>query len=124
MRSFKNNNMKKLYTYLVAFVFFSGCTLHSVVAIDAGKQFVLGGGQTGLFRVEAENVGKTSVQIFQRVGLGEQKIMATLAAGQKGTVVFSNGSSAILLNQGNEQANVKVKVTGKTNLGMRYEKNR
>ncbi|MCB2407796.1 hypothetical protein [Hymenobacter lucidus] len=96
--------------------------LHSDLLIEPGKQFVLGGGQPGSFRVAARNVGKVAVEFKERPRGGGSFGRATLQPGQTATLRYLPGSSAVLLNSSAQLANVKLHVTGETSgLGMNYE---
>ncbi|RSK29549.1 hypothetical protein [Hymenobacter metallilatus] len=106
---------------LVATACWAGIT--SNLFIEPGKQFALGGGQLGGFRVEARNVGKVPIEIKERPRGGGIFGKATLAPGARGTIRFMAGSTALLLNPSAQQANVYLKVTGDTNLSMTYEPN-
>ena len=105
------------------FLLVSACWggITSGLLIEPGKQFVLGGGQLGGFRVQAHNVGKVSVEIKERPRGGGIFGKVTLAPGERGTLRFMAGSTALLLNPSAEQAKVDLKITGDTNLGMVYE---
>ncbi|SNC65856.1 Uncharacterized membrane protein YphA, DoxX/SURF4 family [Hymenobacter gelipurpurascens] len=98
-----------------------GGNLHSNLFIEPGKQFVLGGGQRGAFRVAAHNIGKVPVEFKERPAGGGIFGKATLAPGQKATLKFMAGSTAVLLNPSGQQANLDLTVTGDTNLRMDYE---
>ncbi|UOQ70303.1 hypothetical protein [Hymenobacter cellulosilyticus] len=99
-------------------------SLNSDLFIQPGKQFALGGGQPGAFRVVARNVGKVAVEFKERPRGGGIFGRATLQPGQAATLRYMAGSTAVLLN-GSAQttANVKLRVTGDTNLRMNYEPN-
>ncbi|TGE29109.1 hypothetical protein [Hymenobacter metallicola] len=104
---------------------FSLCwaSLNSDLFIQPGKQFVLGGGQPGAFRVAARNVGKVAVEFKERPRGGGIFGRATLQPGQAATLRYMAGSTAVLLNGSAQTANVKLRVTGDTNLRMNYEPN-
>jgi hypothetical protein len=106
---------------LLATACWAGIT--SGLLIEPGKQFALGGGQLGGFKVEAHNVGKVSVEIKERPRGGGIFGKTTLAPGARGTLRFMAGSTALLLNPSAEQAKVNLKITGDTNLSMGYEPN-
>jgi hypothetical protein len=96
--------------------------LTSDLLIEPGKQFVLGGGQPGAFRVEARNVGKVPVEVKERPRGGGIFTKNTLAPGARGTLRFMAGSTAVLLNPSAVQARLHLKVTGDTrSLSMTYE---
>lgn len=97
--------------------------LHSDLFIEPGKQFVLGGGQPGAFKVEARNVGKVPVEFKERPQGGGIFGRTTLAPGQRATLRFLAGSSALLLNPSAQTANLSLHVTGDTRLSMGYEPN-
>ncbi|MCB2379119.1 hypothetical protein LGH70_16075 [Hymenobacter sp. BT635] len=96
--------------------------IKSDLLIEPGKQFVLGGGQPGAFRVAARNVGKVAVEFKERPRNGGIFGKATLQPGQSATLRYMAGSSAVLLNPSAQRANVNLHVTGDTNnLSMNYE---
>ncbi|GAB3291059.1 hypothetical protein [Hymenobacter tenuis] len=97
--------------------------IHSQLLIEPGKQFVLGGGQPGAFKVEARNMGKVPVEFKERPRGGGIFGRTTLAPGQQATLRFMAGSSALLLNPSAQQAELKLHVTGDTRLSMGYEPN-
>lgn len=101
----------------------TGCdTINSRLSIKPQNSFVLGGGQKGPFTVEAENVGPVEVAIASRAADGTATPMGVLAPGVSETVRFPQGAAAVLTNtSGAEEARVAVRVTGDTDLGMRYE---
>lgn len=99
-------------------------SLTSDLFIEPGKQFVLGGGQPGAFKVVARNVGKVPVEIRERPRGGGIFTKTTLAPGAGGTLRFMAGSTALLLNPSKVQAHLSLKVTGDTRaLSMTYEPN-
>ncbi|UOQ76781.1 hypothetical protein MUN84_20095 [Hymenobacter sp. 5516J-16] len=61
--------------------------LTSDLFIEAGKQFVLGGGQPGAFKVEARNVGKVPIEIKERPRGGGIFTKTTLAPGARAPCV-------------------------------------
>ncbi|WP_310395806.1 DoxX family protein [Hymenobacter sp.] len=95
--------------------------VHSVLFIEPGKQFILGGGQRGAFRVVAKNIGTVPVEIRERPQGGGTFGKATLAPGQSGVLKFAAGSTAVLLNPSRVQANLDLIITGGRNLAMTYE---
>ncbi|NVO30058.1 hypothetical protein [Hymenobacter lapidiphilus] len=95
----------------------------SNLLIEPGKQFALGGGQLGSFKVEAHNVGNVPVDFKERPRDGGIFGKTTLAPGARGTLRFMAGSTALLLNPSDQQAKVDLKITGDTKLSMRYEVN-
>lgn len=96
-------------------------TIHSNLLIEPGKQFILGGDQPGAFRVSAKNVGSVPVEIRERPKGGGTFGKVTLEPGQSGTLKFAAGSTAVLLNPSATKANLKLTITGDTNLNMTYE---
>ncbi|MBD2766713.1 hypothetical protein IC235_02265 [Hymenobacter sp. BT664] len=96
--------------------------LHSDLSIEPGKQFLLGGGQRGAFKVVAKNKGKVAVEIKERPRAGGIFGKATLQPGQRGVIRFAAGSTAVLLNSSSTLANLDLTVTGDTGaLRMNYE---
>ncbi|QIL77762.1 DoxX family protein [Hymenobacter sp. HDW8] len=101
----------------------AGGSLKSDLLIEPGKQFALGGGQPGAFRVVARNTGTVSVEIKERPLGGGIFGKATLAPGQRAILRFLPGSTALLLNPSDKKARLDLHVTGDTNLSMGYEVN-
>ena len=98
--------------------------VHSDLYIEPGKQFVLGGGQRGAFKVAARNVGKVSVEVKERPASGALQSKATLKPGQSATLRFAAGSAAVLVNTTSTQANLDLSITGEPGLNMSTENNR
>ncbi len=97
-------------------------SLHSELFIEAGKLFVLGGGQAGAFTVAGKNVGTVPVEVQERPLSGPTATRGTLAPGQRARLTFAPGSAALLLNPSAENAHLSLDVTGSTRaLGMTYE---
>lgn len=97
--------------------------LHSDLLIRPGKQFALGGEQRGAFKVVARNVGQVAVEFKERPAGGGIFGKGTLKPGQRATLRFAAGSTALLLNPSANTANLKLVVSGDTNLRMGYEVN-
>jgi hypothetical protein len=108
---------------ILATACWAGGSLNSDLLIEPGKQFALGGGQPGAFRVVARNTGPVSVEIKERPRGGGIFGKATLAPGQRATLRFLPGSTALLLNPSDKKARLDLHVTGDTNLSMGYEAN-
>ncbi|MDO7877111.1 hypothetical protein Q5H93_20365 [Hymenobacter sp. ASUV-10] len=97
-------------------------TLHSHLLIDAGKQFLLGGGQPGAFTVQGRNVGPVPVAVREEPRTGPAIGRGTLAPGATARLKFAAGSTARLINLGTKQAVLELDVTGDTGqLRMTYE---
>jgi uncharacterized membrane protein YphA (DoxX/SURF4 family) len=92
----------------------SASHLHSDLTIAPGKQFVLGGGQRGAFKVLAKNKGTVPVEIKEKPRGGGIFGKATLKPGQQGVLRFAAGSGAVLLNPSAVPARLDLKVTGDT----------
>ncbi|MCC3153501.1 hypothetical protein Q3A66_11730 [Hymenobacter sp. BT770] len=95
--------------------------IHSDLTIEPGKQFILGGGQGGAFRVSAKNTGTVAVEIKERLRGGGIFGKTTLAPGQRGVLRFAAGSTAVLLNPSATNARLDLTITGDTDLRMDYE---
>lgn len=102
----------------------SGCgDINSRLYIQPQNSFVLGGGQKGPFTVEAENVGPVEVTIASRASDGVATALGVIAPGKSDTVKFPQGAAAVFGNPSmSQEARVEVRVTGDTDLGMRYER--
>ena len=86
--------------------------LRSDLTIEPGKQFALGGGQRGFFKVVAKNKGTVPVEIRERLIGGSLVNKATLRPGQSGVLRFAAGSAAVLLNSSAANARLDLTVTG------------
>lgn len=108
---------------LLAAVLAGGCSsINSNLNVAPGQQFVLGGGQAGGFTVDATNVGEGPVNLELRRTDGTSTALGTLAPGEQDTVSFPPGAAAVVVNQSSDAtARVRVRITGSTDLGMRYE---
>lgn len=96
--------------------------LHSHLLIDAGKQFLLGGGQPGAFTVRGQNVGPVPVDVREEPRSGPAIGRGTLAPGATARLKFAAGATARLINRGTKQAVLELDVTGDTGqLRMTYE---
>ncbi len=123
MRRMSSQLCASLTTSLVLALSLAGCgSINSGLRVEPRKQFVLGGGQAGAFKVEANNVGDVPVRISLRRDGGVTTDLGSLAPGQKETLSFPEGSAAVVANESdNRIARIDLRVTGDTDLGMRYE---
>jgi len=96
-------------------------SVHSDLFIEPGKQFILGGNQSGLFKVVARNKGAVPVTIKEQPRGGKLLSKAILAPGQRATLRFGAGSAAVLQNPSPQQANLDLLITGETGLRMDSE---
>ncbi len=97
--------------------------INSHLLIEAGKQFVLGGGQRGAFRVKGTNSGPVAVRVVERFAAGDTLSRGVLPPGGKADLTFTTGSAALIVNlSATRQAELDLRVTGATQaLGMTYE---
>ncbi len=96
--------------------------IESVTYIEAGKQFVLGGGQRGGFRVAAHNVGPVPVSLAERLADGAVQERGRLEPSQQAELACQDGSAVLVRNLGQRQARMHFQITGSASgLGMRYE---
>lgn len=97
--------------------------INSHLLIEAGKQFVLGGGQRGTFRVKGTNSGPVAVRVVERFAAGDTLSRGILRPGAKADLAFTTGSAALIVNTSNtQQAELDLRVSGDTRaLGMTYE---
>lgn len=93
--------------------------LHSDLTVQPGKQFELGGNQTGAFTVRVRNVGRVPVTILERRADGQQVTRGTFQPGDGQTVRFLAGSAALVANATAQSARLDLTVTGDTNLSMK-----
>lgn len=98
----------------------AGCALHSGLNIESGQSFALGENRHGAFRAAVENDGAMPVEVLARSDAGE-RVLGSLAPGEKANVRFADGETAIFVNRGAQKAHVDVDVRGDTNLSMAYE---
>ncbi|MBO0356536.1 hypothetical protein J0X19_01135 [Hymenobacter sp. BT186] len=99
-------------------------TVYSDLFIEPGQQFVLGGGQPGIFQVAARNVGQAAVEVRERAADGTVTNKGTLLPKQKTTLRFAAGSAAVLRNTTSTKANLNLRITGPTGLNMSTENTR
>ncbi|MEM7657105.1 MAG: hypothetical protein AAF399_13305 [Bacteroidota bacterium] len=99
----------------------SSCAIHSNLNIPAGQEFVLGGNGNGRFKVELNNTGQPEVEVLEDFASGKVVTIGKLAPNAKSKRRFSSGSAAILRNPTDQDALVKVRITGDLRLGMVYE---
>ncbi len=95
----------------------------SHLLIEPGKQFVLGGGQRGAFRVKGTNSGSVTVRVVERFAAGDTLGRGVLPPGAKADLTFTTGSAALIVNlSATRQAELDLRITGATGaLGMTYE---
>ena len=121
----KNLTLAALATLNLAFAQCSPITKlvrsHSFTYIDAGKLFVLGGGQPKGFTVSGKNVGPVPVTVQERRADGSVRERGTLARGQQTQLDFPEGSAALLCNGSTKLAVLNLDISGIRGLGMRYE---
>jgi hypothetical protein len=98
--------------------------VYSDLFIEPGQQFVLGGGQPGVFQVAARNVGQAAVEVRERAADGTITNKGTLQPKRKTTLRFAAGSAAVLCNTTSTKANLNLRITGPTGLNMSTENTR
>lgn len=95
--------------------------LTSDLKIEAGKEFLYGGGKDGSYLVSVENVREPGLVIVAMVGDARKEI-ARVANGQKAVHRFGDGETAVIVNTSTtKEARATVRVWGATDVGMRYE---
>ncbi|MEO0557688.1 MAG: hypothetical protein AAF170_05825 [Bacteroidota bacterium] len=113
--------MKELCLSVLALAILSGCSsIRSGLEIDAGDTFVLGGDQRGAFFVEVVNTGVATVLISEVTASADTLAVVTLDPRESASARFQPGSAALIANPDSREASLDVRVTGDTNLGMRY----
>ncbi len=110
--------MKKICIILLAAASLYSCALTSQTTIGPNKAFELGDGEHGAFKATVKNISAVPVELCATALGGTEKKLATLQPGQQKTVRFSANTKAIFKNNNNQQANIKLKVTGDTGLSM------
>ena len=100
----------------------AGCqTIRSDLRVPAGATFVLGGGDSGSFRVTATNVGPVAVTLVERKGDGTEADRGTLAPGARAEARFAAGSAALVVNRTESDARIDARIVGGgEGMGMRY----
>lgn len=101
---------------------FSSNYLGSATTIPPSKTFELGGNGNGAFSAEVSNVGSSAVTISQRQSNGQATALGQLQPGDKQTLTFGAGSTAVFANPSAQSAELGLKVIGDTNLRMGYAK--
>jgi hypothetical protein len=98
-----------------------GSHVHSHLLIEAGKQFILGGGQPGSFTVVGQNNGPVAVEVLERPLGGPTLWRARLEPGQRARLKFGPGITALVRNTSARQAVLDVDVFNGQGLTMTYE---
>jgi hypothetical protein len=101
---------------------FSSNYLGSATTIPPGKTFELGGNGNGAFSAEVSNVGSCAVAVSLRQAKGQATALGQLQPGDKQTLTFVAGSTAVFANASSQSAELGLKVIGDTNLRMGYAK--
>ena len=96
-------------------------TIHSHLLIQPGKQFLLGGGQAGGFRVTGRNVGPVAVEVLERPRRGPAVARGRLLPGQRVALSFADSSAAVISNASTRQAVLDLTITTSSHLSMTYE---
>jgi hypothetical protein len=97
-----------------------GQTIQSDLRVPPGGTFVLGGGDSGSFRVTATNVGRVAVTLGERRADGTEAYRA-LAPGARARVRFAAGSAALVVNCNSAEARLDARIVGGgEGMGMRY----
>ena len=97
-----------------------GCNaLNSALTVQPGKQFELGGNRNEAFTVRAQNIGDVPVTLTERRANGQTVALGTFAPGGQQTIRFSAGSAALIDNPSTKPAQLRLTVTGDTDLSMR-----
>lgn len=116
-----------LVVFLAGLLLLAGVSwggVYSDLFIEPGQQFVLGGGQRGVFQVAARNVGEAAVQVQERTADGTSISKGTLQPKQKNTLRFAAGSAAVLRNATSTKANLNLRITSAAGLNMSTENTR
>lgn len=95
--------------------------VRSHLLLEAGKQFVLGGGQAGPFRVSARNSGRMPVLFLERPPQGPAVERGRLEPGQSARLNFGTGAAVLVRNLGRERAELDLAITGPSGSAMVYE---
>lgn len=113
-------NNRTIYLLSVLSSLLVGChRLNSLTTIQPGRRFELGGNRNGAFTARLQNVGRVPVEITERRGDGTSVAMGTFRPGRQQTVRFSAGSAALFNNPSVQPAQLRLVVTGDTDLSMR-----
>ena len=103
---------------------FNSNYLGSATTIPPGKTFELGGNGNGAFSAQVSNVGSRAVTMSQRQSKGQVIPLGQLQPGDKQTLTFVAGSTAVFTNPSTQSAELGLKVIGDTNLRMGYAKDK
>lgn len=95
--------------------------IHSHLLIPPGQQFILGGDQPGAFRVRGRNVGPVLVEVRERQRNGQLLYRAALPPGERATLSFAPGSTALLRNASERKAVLDLDISGRSPGRMTYE---
>lgn len=101
---------------------FGSTKLTSATTIPPGKTFNLGGTENGAFSAWVRNVGSVVVAVSQRQADGRVTALGQLQPGDRQTLTFTAGSTALFVNASSREANLYLELVGDTNLKMGYAK--
>ena len=96
----------------------------SRLLIPAGQEFPQAGGQAGGFTFVGTNVGTVVVQARERTSDGQTRVRGLIAPGQAVELQFGSGSQALLFNNNDTPARLKIDASrlNPRKLGMTYRK--
>lgn len=95
--------------------------LTSGLTVPGAQRFVLGGDQSSSFFCDVKNEGETSVMVYAARN-GGYTVVAKLGPGDSVSHRFQPTEAAVITNLSpTDEAELKVRVWGDTNLGMGYE---
>lgn len=116
--------MKQFLSFLIC-ILLSACgafsSLTSGTTIRANDQFVLGDNEHGPFKAVLRNDAAQSLTIYtERKGITPPEVVL-LKPTQKIELWVGANETVIIQNKGNRTAQVYLKITGDTDLGMTYK---
>lgn len=95
--------------------------LTSNLQVEAGKEFLFGGGMNGAYTIDAKNEGSVALRIAALAGDKRTEIVE-LQPGERAVHKFADGEIAVVMNTSPKvNGRATLRVWGKVNVGMRYQ---
>jgi hypothetical protein len=114
--------MRHLLAVLFALTTMISCsTLHSNTFIKPNDSFILGNNQHGTFKVKLQNVSKNDIEVYHAPMNGGTHSSQIVKPENKVTLSIDENTALYIVNNSNDTASVKLKVTGDVGLSMGYK---
>jgi len=113
--------MKKYFSFAIALVILSSCSLTSTTFIKANDSFLLGQNEHGKFSVVVKNTSPNEIKIWKMPINGGQHSLLVLKPLEKTKIKVESNTALSFNNESDKDGTVELKVTGDTGLSMGYK---